>query len=351
MGGPVFGVSGQLNLAYYDALKAMSSMCCISGTKDGFTDRAEKLRKAIVKHLWCENTGILKMSGNSPEDGLCQNTNAYSISLGISPVHTEDETLLECRDGDLPLAFQRLERWDKMKVVSPYTTGFAVEACFERGFGHSAVDLIRRVWGLMADQDNPNYSGGHWETLTADGKPFHKDTSLMHGWSTWPVHLLPRYLAGVHPVEAGWKRWAVKPVLAGLDSVEVVLDTVAGSIEVSLRIQELEGTGTINITVPVNTEAEVFAPKGWELDDNTSSRVVTSGAQRVEIRLQKCPTPRTSDSETSRSSMATMHDGRVEDKQVSVVVTSTDQTWVSKQFNLLRSAWTWLASVLRSVTL
>ena len=99
--------------------------------------------------------------------------------------------------------------------------------------------------------------------MKPDGKPITDDTSLMHGWSTWPVYPLPRYLAGVEPVVPGWSRWKVKPILAGLESVEVQLATPAGDIKVILQMQESRGTGEIQLKVPFGTTAEVFTPERW----------------------------------------------------------------------------------------
>jgi hypothetical protein len=115
----------------------------------------------------------------------------------------------------------------------------------------------------MTDETNPNYSGGHWEAMKPDGSPITSDTSLMHGWSTWPVYLLPRYLGGVEPLEPGWRRWRIKPVLAGLEEVDVKLSVPAGMVRVSLRLLEREGTGSITLAVPRGTVAEVFPPEGW----------------------------------------------------------------------------------------
>lgn len=273
MGGPIFGASGKINLAYFDALKAMAKMCICTKLKDGYSARAERLRTSIVAHLWNTDFGIMRMSDTSPT-GICQDINAYGITTGASPLRPNAESVLAApQDASLPLAFQGIERWDEKKVVSPYASGFAVEALFERNHGSTAVDLIERVWGIMADPTNANYSGGHWEAMKPDGTPFHDDTSLMHGWSTWPVYLLPRYLAGLEPIEPGWSRWKCRPILAGLRSVQVDLSTPAGEIKISLRVEESQGAGEIMLTIPSESVAEVVAPEGWvivtsdEIDD------------------------------------------------------------------------------------
>ncbi|GAB7348639.1 hypothetical protein MBLNU459_g7011t1 [Dothideomycetes sp. NU459] len=341
MGGPIFGASGQINLAYYDALNSMAAMSTVNGAKDSFTERAELLKEKVIAHLWSSKTGILKMSDHSPEDGLSQDINAYSVSIGVSPPHVRDQERLACSHDGLPLAFEKLERWDKLRVVSPYASGFAAEACFNRNLGHSAVELIERVWGPMADQSNPNYSGGHWETITAEGKPFHKDTSLMHGWSTWPVHLLPRYLAGLYPTAAGWKRFAVKPILCGVETVDVVHESVAGHIEVSLRYRDSQGTGELSVTAPTGTKAEVFAPEGWLLaEGQTRSKTIEGSGARVRFTL--CADRRSSESSNS-----------LDDKHAAIVSSdlvgshSADKpagkSWISRQIEMFKSAWSWLA--------
>ncbi|KAG4442786.1 hypothetical protein IFR05_001732 [Cadophora sp. M221] len=295
MGGPIFGASGKINIAFYDALMSMARMCNMTSTKDTFSPRAAELRENILAHLWNPTAGIMRMSDSASMTGICEDINAYAITTGISPAHAASETILAAPEGnDLPLAFQNLERWDEKKVVSPYASGYAAEALFELGQGFSAVELIERVWGVMADENRPHYSGGHWEAMKPDGTPITDDTSLMHGWSTWPVYLLPRYLAGVSPLEPGWVRWKVQPILAGLQNVDVSLSTPAGRIEVSLQTQESLGTGSIVLDVPIDSVAEVFPPSGWNIvpfdersaDYSSQSRSIPGQEGKVMIEIQ-----------------------------------------------------------------
>lgn len=282
MGGPIFGASSKINVAYYDALTSMTKMCSIAETKDAFSKRAACLKQNIISHLWNDDAGIMRMSDTASLAGICQDANAYAITTGISPLHVESKNILATPKGkNLPLAFQGLERWDEKKVVSPYASGFAAEALFECNHGQAAVGMIDRVWGVMADKTSPNYSGGHWEAMKPDGSPLTDDTSLMHGWSTWPVYLLPRYLAGISPLEPGWTRWKVQPVLAGLQNVDVSLSTAAGRIEVSLQVQESLGTGTIALKVPIGTVAETFAPLGWVITPPEGVGLSHSGSQSI----------------------------------------------------------------------
>lgn len=272
----------------------MAKMCIPSKLKGGYLARAGRLRASIISHLWNEESGIIRMSDIASANGVCQDINAYGITTGVAPFHPKAESVLAPpKDSKLPLAFQSLERWEDKKVVSPYASGFAAEALFERNHGSSAVRLVECVWGLMANPTDENYSGGHWEAMKPDGTPIHADTSLMHGWSTWPVYLLPRYLGGLKPMEPGWSRWKCRPILAGLESVNVQLSTQAGDVEVALSMEEPRGIGEINVTVPSGSVAEIFAPEGWvivtseKIDDTRclESQVISGQGPKVAIKV------------------------------------------------------------------
>jgi hypothetical protein len=277
LGGPHFGASGKINLTFYDALQSMGQMSALLGVKDTFSTRAKDLKKSIISHLWNSEAGILRMTDTVSPNGICQDINSYSTTLGISPSHPNTAQIL-ASTSQLPLAFQNLERWDKSKIISPYASGFAADE------GVRAIQLIEKVWGAMSNPLNPNYSGGHWEAMSEDGSPVHDDTSLVHGWSTWPVFLLPKYLAGLEPLEPGWVKWKVQPVLAGLETVDVQLSTPVGYISVSLRVSEKEGTGDIALVIPQGTTGEVYPPLGWQISQRPGNYGMAPGESKTSIR-------------------------------------------------------------------
>lgn len=283
MGGPVFGPSGPLNVAYYEALRAMISLTSDQNLQKVFLSKAETLKNNIREHFVDPASGTIRLSNALPKGGICQSTSAHALKLGLSSTKSIDH--LCCKPTQpLPVAFRDLAHWSRTHVVSPYATGFAVEALFECGEGRGAIDLLERVWGTMADKSSPNYSGGHWEALRPDGSPHSHDTSLIHGWSTWPVFLLPRYLAGLHPIEAGWKLFGVSPILVGLNHVDCTMETVAGTIKVEVNITDETGCGVIRLLAPAGTQAKLTAPAGWKL---SSSPLLAGTGEWVECSLSK----------------------------------------------------------------
>lgn len=265
LAGPVFGASTEINLALYDTLQSMATMSSDEAEATTLRGKAANLKSAIVRHLWSSETGILRMSDTSPPTGICTHVNAYGISLGVSPRHPDEEDNLIQPDSKLLPAFKGLDkRWDSAALCSPYGAAFAAEACFKLGSGHAAVDLVNRVWGSMIDEAHQNYSGGLWEAMTLEGDPVHKDTSLMHAWSSGPVYLLPMYLAGLRPTKSGWKEWEAAPVSAGLKDVEASVQTPVGQIKVQWVFDmDSDGCGTVHVESPEGTVGKVSPPKGW----------------------------------------------------------------------------------------
>lgn len=265
MGGPVFGVSAGLNLAYYDALKAMALMSSEKDMVTQYNSQASILKESLVRGLWNNKQGTMRPAPSLAADGVFQDVNAYAASLGICPEHSEAVEGIFPSHASLPVSFRGIDRWDDFQLTSPYASGFALEGLFAKGEGIKAMDLLFQVWGTMANQDSPNYSGAHWEAMRSDGTPYNHDVSLVHGWSTWPVFLLPRYLAGVYPLEAGWKRIGVEPVFTDIEEVGYTLETPQGCLSVKVYARAKQDTAIIHILVPHGITTVVKAPRGWSL--------------------------------------------------------------------------------------
>ena len=95
-----------------------------------------------------------------------------------------------------------------------------------------------------------------WESW--DGNPRHSRNHPMWGGAmTW----FYRFLAGVKPVQAGFRTFEVAPMVPqGFDYIHYKLDTVYGELEVEWSIEN--GVFHLDCTVPVGTEAVVRLPYG-----------------------------------------------------------------------------------------
>ncbi|WP_433921048.1 glycoside hydrolase family 78 protein [Paenibacillus taichungensis] len=88
-----------------------------------------------------------------------------------------------------------------------------------------------------------------------------------------------RKLAGINPIEAGYKKILIKPqFIRGINSVEAAFDSVYGEIKSSWSCRA--GKITVNVTVPVNTTAVIVLPEKPELVE------VGSGSYSFEYATQ-----------------------------------------------------------------
>lgn len=288
--GPVFGVSTQINLAFVDALRSMARMAGDEAESRILGKIASGVEESIRAHLWDEASGILRLGDQSPSDGLAQDVNGYGISLGVSPKHGQDLSNLTQPGSELSAAFQGLGRFDELKLCSPYSSSFAIEACFVRDEADAGLDMIRRIWGLMANENNPDHSGCHWEALTLDGKPYHDTTSLVHGWSTSPIYLLPMYFAGLRPVEAGWRKWEARPISTSLSEVKASVPIASGEIKIDWSFDDQHEFGTVSCSGTRETYGSIYPPAGWLIEDSGqfSSQGVAVEDTWITRRLRRC---------------------------------------------------------------
>lgn len=124
---------------------------------------------------------------------------------------------------------------------------------------HGRPDLAVAV---LAQTTYPSY--GHLRRLGAttfwesweDHSRAHNDPTL-----SAPVQWLIERAVGLEPLEPGWARFKVEPrVTAHLPGASLDLDTVRGRVHASWRRHA--SRVTLNVTVPVNTVADIVLPNG-----------------------------------------------------------------------------------------
>ena len=113
------------------------------------------------------------------------------------------------------------------RFASPYMERFVLEALFELGDGRTALKRMRARYALMVMDEATTL----WERW--DRNPKH--SGYNHAWSGSPLHLLSEQVAGITPIEAGYRRFRVRPKLGPLRNVRASVPTVAGLIQVHIE--------------------------------------------------------------------------------------------------------------------
>ena len=242
-------------------------------------ERASSVAEGLLTHNFDTSVGAFYDGGPCPEeeegtycDVHAQDGNSIAILYGVT-----NETLSN----------QILDYWSEA-ASHPYGNAFydssvlspdnrfdervyALMSYFELaarmatpGQQESAYDEIRRLYGWMASHD-PEVT--MWEGIGPDGGLYQGGfTSMAHGWSTGIVPVMSNYVLGVTPVEPGFAKWRVCPVVdgGGLTWAKGVVPTPGdgGGIKVSWVRNNVE-TGevfTMGVEAPEDTEGVICVP-------------------------------------------------------------------------------------------
>ena len=109
-----------------------------------------------------------------------------------------------------------------------------------------------------------------WEAWDMKYKP---NQDWNHAWGAAPANLLPRFVLGVEPLEAGWKRAAIRPCPGSLANAKGKIPTPRGPILIDWNN---ESTFRISVALPADVTAQV------ELPASENSTGVTVNGQSVD---------------------------------------------------------------------
>ena len=104
-----------------------------------------------------------------------------------------------------------------------------------------------------------------WDSMLPDGSINPGTmTSFNHYALGSVVNWLHKNVAGISPLEPGWKKIKVRPVPGGtITSAEATYDSPYGRIECSWKLSESDGTFHLTLSIPPNTTAIVILPSEW----------------------------------------------------------------------------------------
>jgi hypothetical protein len=142
---------------------------------------------------------------------------------------------------------------------SGYMSYYLAEALFRCHQDADAVRRIREYWGGMIERGATTF----WEVFdpsTPEGRMPERLWSLCHEFCAGPVHSLPLHVLGVAPLEPGFRRARLAPVLGDLQWAGGRVPTPMGPVEVSWRLADQGQQLLLEFTQPAGMEMEVEVP-------------------------------------------------------------------------------------------
>ena len=255
----------EYNLLYYKSLLDGAILASAAGDSTqaaAYTTDAANLKAAINAHLYNSATDLYYLSDQDTTT-VAQDANSLAVLYGVAPA-ASDATILADVKSDLwttPYGPQPFSGTGYADVVSPFVSGYELDASFAANDTADAEALLDSVWGGMISP-GPDDTGTRWENINGTtGQPgFGASTSLAHGWSTTPVSALSGYVLGVQPVTAGYATWTVQPHPGTLTWTEGRVPTPHGSIDVDWAGQSSTDRFTMAVTAPHGTSGTIAVP-------------------------------------------------------------------------------------------
>lgn len=283
------------NILYYKTLLDGAALATAVGETSqaaAYEADAARLRTRINERLYDSRSGLYKISDT--RSGFAQDANAMAVLYGVAPSSKHAEILAGLKStlwttpyGPLPFSGGAGYR----DLVSPFVSGFELQARLAAGDTANAQRLLHDVWGHMI-APGPNQTGTMWENISgSDGTPgLGSGTSLSHGWSTAPTSALSSHVLGVRPDTAGYARWTVQPHPGDLTWARGRVPTPHGDIDVrwtertdagsfGLTVKAPKGTGG-TIAVPVSDRDHIVVVNGkvvWRDGTFTAAAGVAGG--------------------------------------------------------------------------
>jgi alpha-L-rhamnosidase len=255
----------EYNILYYKALLDGAQLATAAGQSaqaTTYTQEAAALKTAINAHLFNSSTGLYYDS-NTQTTGVAQDANALAVLYGVAPA-ADDASILAALKTDLwtnqygPLPFTASTGY--AQEVSPYASGYELDARLATGDTADAEQLLTTEWGHMIAA-GPDDTGTMWELINNDGTPgFGSFTSLSHGWASTPASALPGYLLGIQPATPGYATWLVQPHPGDLTWAEGQAPTPHGAVQVAWAGESGADEFSMAVTAPSGTSGTIAVP-------------------------------------------------------------------------------------------
>ncbi|MBO4513704.1 MAG: hypothetical protein J5746_13165 [Victivallales bacterium] len=219
-----FGITNTVPNSYlYGALLATH---WLTGEKR-FAERAEAVKMAMHRLMYKENRFV--------DNPMSSHTALHSVFF--------------------PLYFSLADLTEEMKTIilskgmccSVYAAQFLLEACFKSGLAQHGIDLMVAT-GLHSWQNM--LEKGATVTMEAWDDSLKPNQDWNHAWASAPANIMPRFIAGIRPVEPGFAKFVVEPNFCNLEWVKAKQPTPAG--EICLEMQDGKH---LQLTVPDGTLA------------------------------------------------------------------------------------------------
>ncbi|MEK7414161.1 MAG: alpha-L-rhamnosidase C-terminal domain-containing protein [Planctomycetota bacterium] len=225
----------------------------------GYRARQDRITAGVRAHLW-DNEGYRSPGAKHYDD----RGNALMILTGIATAdqHAAITSVLM-----------------NSRFASPYMEKYVLEALFSLGHDHLALQRMHERYSTMV---------ADWRTTLYEFWSLDNPWSTAnHAWAGGPLTLLSQFVAGVAPLEPGFRRFAVRPQPGDLRRVAASVPAAVG--EIAVRFERSDSELTLEVNVPPGATAVAELPSSCgKLSDQRHNGIpcvatveLTAGSHRL----------------------------------------------------------------------
>ncbi|MBQ4127562.1 MAG: alpha-L-rhamnosidase [Alistipes sp.] len=244
-----------VNAFHYRALSILKQMAQLTNRKaeaEQLKAECEKLHNDFNTYFYDSEKGLYRDGIGSNHHSL--HANHFSLALGLVPESRTEQILKYIRSRGM--------------VCSVYAAQFLMEAIYESGGDDYGLQMLtkqdERSWYNMV-RKNSTITYEAWDNK------FKANQDWNHAWGAAPANIIPRYVVGVRPLEAGFAEMTIAPQTSNLSEVQATVPTIRGSVEA--KINNTPHNYTLRLTIPANTTAEVSLPDSDKISDSAQLRI------------------------------------------------------------------------------
>ncbi|KAI6862019.1 bacterial alpha-L-rhamnosidase domain-containing protein [Hortaea werneckii] len=262
-----FGMGGhniEANAILYNTINQGLSLAeALNDTSviDSWTEAAAGIKSAANNLLWNETAGLYHDNETTtlmPQDGNC-----WAVVANLTDSNEKNMAIsqgLSTRWG--PYGAPAVEAKD---AVSPFISGFELEAHLEAGNVTAALALMRLQWGYMLDykyMTNSTFIEGYSFDGSLHYAPYTNDPRISHahGWATGPTSTLTFYIGGIHLLSAAGETWEISPRLGDLKEVDTGFETPLGTFASQVNASSDGAITGMRFQTPPGTMGSVSVP-------------------------------------------------------------------------------------------
>lgn len=238
-----------VNAFHYRALVLLQQMAEVVDKKEDAEQlKAEcrALRSAFNQLLFDNEQGVYRDGVDSEHISL--HANLFPLALGVVEQKNVPRVMEYIRSRGL--------------VCSVYAAQFLMDAIYQSGDGDYGLKMLtkkdERSWYNMV-RHNATITYEAWDDK------FKNNQDWNHAWGAAPANIIPRWVVGVRPLEAGWTKMVIAPQIGSLKFISAAVPTIKGEVKVDINSTS-DGYGA-RISIPANIEAKVVLPAKSEVDE------------------------------------------------------------------------------------